>query len=126
MKRFLFQLSILIGIVVLFSTTSCNNDDDLLIQTTGNLIINARDGRGLSIVGETVYLYDNSADFNASPRRYMSTRRTDNSGQVRWINLTPGIYYFDLDFENQAGGFTRLSGSTRIEAGIETTVTLSP
>lgn len=117
MKKITLYLSILLA-VSLFS--NCAKEEDL----TGDLIVNARDGAGSSITGETVYLYANEADFNNL--LYSETEVTDNSGQVRFINLTPGVYYVDCDFANAGGGTTTISGNGSVSAGYETTITITP
>ena len=91
---------------------------------TGDLVVNARDGAGASLVGHTVYLYNNQADFNNN--LYSQTRITDNSGQVVFLNLYPGIYYADCDFTGMLGQTITITGSGSVSAGYETTITIRP
>lgn len=116
MKKLTFYLALLF-VVSLFS--NCQKED-----LTGDLIVNARDISGASIIGETVYLYANEADFNNL--LYTTTETTDNSGQVRFIDLEPGVYYVDCDFANAGGGTTNIWGSGSVSAGYETTITINP
>lgn len=92
--------------------------------TTGNLVVNARDVQGTSIIGEYVYLYNNQADFNN--RLYSKKLITNNSGQVKFENLSPAVYYMDCDFQNSLGGTTTIKGSGSVSAGYETTITIKP
>ena len=86
--------------IILITVVGCRKET-LIIDTTGSLVVNARDGAGTSLIGSTVYLYNNQADFNKS--LYSQTKITDNSGQVVFENLNPAIYYFDCDFTNALG-----------------------
>ena len=74
--------SITLAILMAVLVASCQKED-----LTGDLVVNARDGGGASITGETVYIYANEADFNNLI--YFDTRVTDNRGQVRFIDLDP-------------------------------------
>jgi hypothetical protein len=96
----------------------------VIVDETGDLVVNARDGIGSSLIGSKVYLYENIADFNNGI--YFQTRITDNSGQVRFDNLYPGVYYVDCDFENTLGLTITIYGSGSVSAGYETTVTIKP
>ena len=109
--------------IILISVAGCRKDT-VIIDTTGSLVVNARDGAGTSLIGRTVYLYDNQADFNNSI--YSETRTTDNSGQVIFENLDPAIYYIDCDFINSYGQTIVITGSGSVSAGYETTVTIRP
>ena len=109
--------------IILISVAGCRKDT-LIIDTTGSLVVNARDGAGTSLIGRTVYLYDNQADFNNSI--YSETRITDNSGQVVFENLVPAIYYIDCDFINSYEQTIVITGSGSVSAGYETTVTIRP
>lgn len=111
--------SITLAILMAVLVASCQKED-----LTGDLVVNARDGGGASITGETVYIYANEADFNNLI--YFDTRVTDNSGQVRFIDLDPGVYWVDCDFDNAAGGTTTIWGSGSVSAGYETTITITP
>lgn len=114
-KITLITLTVLMAVFI----TSCQKED-----LTGDLVVNARDGFGASIIGETVYLYANEADFNNL--LYSDTQVTDNSGQVTFSGLDPGVYYVDCDFDNAAGGITNIWGSGSVSAGYETTITIQP
>ena len=103
--------------IILISVAGCRKDT-VIIDTTGSLVVNARDGAGTSLIGRTVYLYDNQADFNNSI--YSETRTTDNSGQVIFENLDPAIYYIDCDFINSYGQTIVITGSGSVSAGYET------
>jgi len=94
------------------------------VQTTGTLIVNARDGVGTSLIGNTVYLYNNQADFNN--KIYSKTKVTDNSGQVRFETLNPAVYYVDCDFINTLGQTVTIVGNGSVSAGYETTITIKP
>ena len=107
----------------LLSAAGCRKEI-VVISTTGDLVVNARDGAGASLVGHTVYLYNNQADFNNN--LYSQTRTTDNSGQVVFLNLYPGIYYADCDFTGMLGQTIIISGSGSVSAGYETTITIRP
>ena len=115
--------TVLYFLLILISVVGCRKDT-LIINTTGSLVVNARDGAGTSLIGKTVYLYDNQADFNNSI--YSETRITDNSGQVVFENLQPAIYYIDCDFTNSLGQIVVVTGSGSVSAGYETTVTIRP
>ena len=96
----------------------------VVVAATGDLVVNARDGAGASLVGHTVYLYNNQSDFNNNV--YSQTRTTDNSGQVVFLNLNPGVYYADCDFIGMMGQTIIISGSGSVSAGYETTITIRP
>jgi hypothetical protein len=98
---------------------SCKKD-----PTTGDLIVNARDIEGTSVVSESVYLYNSEADFNNVI--YSKKLTTDNSGQVKFSELTPGIYYVDCDFVDQLNNTITITGSGSVSAGYETTITIQP
>ena len=115
--------TLLFFFIILISVAGCRKDT-LIVDTTGSLVVNARDGAGTSLIGSTVYLYNNQADFNNS--QYSQTRITDNSGQVVFENLSPAIYYFDCDFTNSLGQTVVVTGSGTVSAGYETTVTIRP
>lgn len=93
-------------------------------NTKGSLIVNARDSYGNSIIGEEVWLYRNEADF-INEIIYL-TAETNNSGQVRFSALDPGVYYVDCVFENTAGGYTYIKGKGAVSAGYETTIIIRP
>jgi hypothetical protein len=76
MKKIVFYF---LFFLTLITVAGCRKEI-VIIDTTGSLVVNARDGIGTSLIGSTVYLYDNRADFNNS--LYSQTRITDNSGQV--------------------------------------------
>ena len=107
----------------LLSVAGCRKEI-VVVTTTGDLVVNARDGAGASLVGHTVYLYNNQADFNNN--LYSQTAITDNSGQVVFENLSPAIYYVDCDFTNTLGQTIVVTGSGSVSAGYETTVTIRP
>jgi len=107
----------------LLSAIGCRKEIVVVVET-GDLVVNARDGAGASLVGHTVYLYNNQADFNNN--LYSQTRITDNSGQVVFLNLYPGIYYADCDFIGMMGQTIIISGSGSVSAGYETTITIRP
>lgn len=92
--------------------------------TTGNLVVNVRDGQGNSVIGWDVYLYANQADFNN--RLYTKKMKTDNSGQAKFENLSPAVYYVDCDYKTVAGNTVIVQGSGSVSAGYETTITIKP
>lgn len=92
--------------------------------TTGNLIVNVRDGVGNSVTGYYVYLYANNADY--INRIYTSKQKTNNSGQVTFTNLSPAVYYVDCDYETVSGSTVTVKGSGAVSAGYETTITIKP
>lgn len=116
MKQTIFYLLLLFTLV---NATGCKKKD-----TTGDLIVNARDGVGTSLNGETIYLYNNQADYNN--KLYSKTKVADNSGQVKFDNLVPGVYYVDCDFVNQLSQTITIWGSGSVSAGYETTITIKP
>src|SRR5512133_541846 len=109
--------------LTLISVSGCRKET-VFIETTGSLVVNARDGIGTSLIGSTVYLYNNQADFNNS--LFSQTLITDNSGQVVFGNLRPAVYYVDCDFTNSLGQTIVITGSGSVSAGYETTVTIRP
>ena len=109
---------VLAVIAVVF--TNCNKEE----ETTGDLEVFVEDITGVPIVGETVYLYNNEADFNNVI--YSDSKVSDNSGRVIFLNLSPGVYYVDCDFENQAGGVTTITGKGSVSVGFVTTITVTP
>jgi len=115
--------TVLYFLLILISVVGCRKET-LITDTTGSLVVNARDGAGYSLISSTVYLYNNQADFNNS--LYSQTRITDNSGQVVFENLLPAIYYVDCDFTNTLGQTIVVTGSGSVSAGYETTVTIMP
>ena len=118
MKKVLFYILICFALI---NIVGCQGS---LEDSTGDLVINARDGIGASLVGTTVYLYDNQYDYNNNI--YSQTGVTDNSGQVRFNYLTPEVYYFECDFTNTYGQTITLSGYSSVSEGSETTFTLMP
>lgn len=116
MKKHTYLILAFLAVTLL---SNCTKED-----LTGDLIVNARDITGSSIIGETVYIYANEADFNNLI--YFDTQVTDNSGQVRFLELDPGVYWVDCDFDNAAGGTTTIWGSGSVSAGYETTITITP
>ena len=111
---------LIVTLVLLIAFTSCRKDED----TTGDLEVYVEDINGVPIVGQTVYLYNNQADFNNVI--YSETRTTNNSGRVIFLNLKPGVYYVDCDFNNAAGGVTTVTGNGSVSAGFVTTITIHP
>jgi len=107
----------------LISLSGCRKEM-VVVETTGDLVVNARDGVGNSLIGTTIYLYDNRADFNNN--LYSLTGITDNSGQVIFVNLYPAIYYVDCDFISTTGQTITITGSSSVSAGYETTITIRP
>jgi uncharacterized protein (DUF2141 family) len=105
--------------LILMVFTNCRKE-----ETTGDLEVYVEDITGNPIVGEEVYLYNNEADFNNVI--FSDSKTTNNSGRVIFLNLNPGIYYVDCDFNNQAGGVTTVTGSGSVSAGFVTTITVSP
>jgi len=120
MKLTIFYFLLLLTLV---GASGCRKEV-IYVEETGDLVVNARDGAGTSLVGSTVYLYEDLTDFNNNI--YFMTRITDNSGQVRFDNLYPGVYYVDCDFENTLGQTVVIYGSGSVSAGYETTVTIRP
>jgi len=118
MKKVLFYILLSFALI---NIVGCQKS---LEDSTGDLVINARDGLGASLIGTTVYLYDNENDFNNNV--YSETRVTDNSGQVRFDYLTPSEYYFECDFTNTYGQIITISGYSSVYEGNETTFTLMP
>jgi hypothetical protein len=110
-------------LLTLVGASGCRKEV-IIVDETGDLVVNARDGAGTSLIGSTVYLYDDLSDFNNSI--YAQTRITNNSGQVRFDNLYPGVYYVDCDFENNYNQIIVIFGSGSVSAGYETTVTIRP
>ncbi|MCK9639856.1 MAG: hypothetical protein M0R39_08100 [Prolixibacteraceae bacterium] len=108
---------------MLLSVAGCRKEI-VVVVATGDLVVNARDGAGTSLVGHTVYLYNNQADFNNNI--YSQSATTDNSGQVVFLNLYPGVYYADCDFTGMLGQTIIISGSGSVSAGYETTITIRP
>jgi|GEM_PF-2553680 len=92
--------------------------------TTGNLVVNVRDGQGNSVIGRDVYLYNNEADFNNY--LYSEKKKTNNSGQVKFENLSPGVYWVDCDYKTVAGNTVTVKGKGSVSAGYETTITIKP
>lgn len=120
MKKVIFYFLLLLTII---GASGCRKEI-VVVETTGSLVVNARDGAGTSLIGSTVYLYNNQADFNNS--LFSQTRITDNSGQVVFGNLRPSVYYVDCDFVNTLGQTIVVAGSGSVSAGYETTVTIRP
>lgn len=120
MKRTIFYFLIFLSLI---GVSGCRKEI-VIVDETGDLVVNARDGVGSSLIGSTVYLYNNQADFNNG--LYSQTRITDNSGQVVFVNLSPAVYYVDCDFENTFGETIVIFGSGSVSAGYETTVTIKP
>ena len=120
MKLTIFYFLLLLTLV---GASGCRKEV-IYVEETGDLVVNARDGAGTSLVGSTVYLYEDLTDFNNSV--YSQSRTTNNSGQVRFDNLYPGVYYIDCDFENTYGETIVIFGSGSVSAGYETTVTIRP
>ncbi len=120
MKLTIFYFLLLLTLV---GASGCRKEV-VYVEETGDLVVNARDGAGTSLIGSTVYLYDDITDFNNSV--YSQTRITNNSGQVRFDNLYPGVYYVDCDFENNYNQIIVIFGSGSVSAGYETTVTIRP
>jgi len=117
MKKVLFYAFLFFALI---NIAGCQKS----VDPTGDLVINARDGVGTSLIGKTVYLYDNQYDFDNF--LFSDTQVTDNSGQVRFQYLTPAVYYFECDFVNTNGETVTISGSGNVFEGNETTVTLMP
>ncbi|MCL4484508.1 MAG: hypothetical protein M1445_18165 [Bacteroidetes bacterium] len=109
--------------LTLISVSGCRKEK-AIVDTTGDLVVNARDGIGTSLIGSTVYLYNNQSDFNNN--LYSQTRITDNSGQVRFLNLYPATYYVDCDFTSTSGQTITITGSGYVSVGYETTITITP
>lgn len=120
MKKTIFYFLLFFSLI---SVSGCRKETEY-IEPTGSLVVNARDGVGTSLIGKTVYLYNNQADFNNSV--FSQSRITDNSGQVIFGNLLPAVYYVDLDFTNTSGQVVVIFGSGSVSAGYETTVTIRP
>src|SRR5674476_1284348 len=57
MKKVLFYTLLFFALI---NIAGCQKS----IDPTGDLVINARDGVGTSLIGKTVYLYDNQYDFD--------------------------------------------------------------
>lgn len=91
---------------------------------TGDLVVNVRDGQGNSVIGWDVYLYNNEADFNNY--LYSEKKKTNNSGQVTFENLSPGVYWVDCDYKTVAGNTVTVKGKGSVSAGYETTITIKP
>ena len=92
--------------------------------TTGDLIVNVRDGQGNSVIGWDVYLYTNEANWN---NRLNTTKlTTNNSGQVKFENLSPAVYWVDCDYKTVAGNTVLVKDSGSVSAGYETTITIKP
>ena len=117
MKQVIFYILLFFTLI---NVSGCKKS----IDPAGDLVVNARDGAGSSLVGTTVYLYDNQYDYDNF--LHSETRVTDNSGQVRFEYLIPGVYYFECDFENNYGEIVTISGSANVYEGNETTFTLMP
>ena len=115
------QIFTLLLVSVATSTMSCNKEEE---KTTGDLTVYAEDINGSLISNETVYLYNNEADFNNVI--YSDSEITSNTGKVTFQNLNPGVYYVDCDFDNNAGGTTTISGQGSVSANHETTITIYP
>jgi hypothetical protein len=120
MKRTIFYFLLFLSLI---GVSGCRKEI-VIVDETGDLVVNARDGAGTSLIGSTVYLYNNQADFNNG--LYSQTRITDNSGQVVFVNLNPAVYYVDCDFVNTFGQTILIAGSGSVSAGYETTVTIRP
>ena len=120
MKRTIFYFLLFLTLIIV---SGCRKEI-VYVDETGDLVVNARDGAGTSLIGSTVYLYEDITDFNNNI--FFKTRITDNSGQVRFDNLYPGVYYVDCDFENTYGETIVIFGSGSVSAGYETTVTIRP
>ena len=118
MKKVLFYALLLFALI---NIAGCQKSVE---DPAGDLVINARDGVGASLVGKTVYLYDNKYDFDNF--LYSETQVTNNSGQVWFEFLTPAVYYYECDFVNTNGETVTISGSGSVFEGNETTVTLMP
>jgi len=121
MKQTIFYFLFLLTLI---NISGCKKEAVVVVPTTGSLVVNARDGVGTSLIGNTVYLYNNQADFNNS--LYSQTKVTDNSGQVRFENLNPAVYYVDCDFINQLSQTVTITGNGSVSAGYETTITIKP
>ena len=114
MKLKFLKLVLLLALIF-----GCNKE-----ETTGDLIVFVEDINGTAITNETVYLYNNQADYNNAI--YSKTEVTNNQGRVKFSFLDPGVYYVDCDFNNAAGGVTTVSGDGSVSAGFETTITIGP
>ncbi|MEN9301828.1 MAG: SdrD B-like domain [Bacteroidota bacterium] len=114
----LFLMLFLLGATSMLSTGCQKNK-------TGDLVINVVDNLNGSVgAGQTVYLYNNQADFNAGT--YAKTATTNSSGQVTFTNLAPGTYYADCDWTSLVGLTFTSSGSGVVEAKMVTTITIAP
>lgn len=100
-------------------TTSCKKNK------TGDLKVNVIDGTGNSIgSGKTVFLYQGLSDYNNA--LYSESAITNSSGQVEFLELEPGDYYADCDWENQLGFIVTSSGSGSVDKKMVTTITIAP
>ena len=115
--KFIFLLLCAIGFSAL--TTSCKKNK------TGDLKVSVIDGLGNALgANHTVYLYRGKANFDA--QTYEETAITDNAGQVQFLELVPGDYYADCDWENQLGFTITSEGGGSVEAKMVTTITIAP
>lgn len=118
MKKSIYLFSFL-SIALLFLGTGCQKNK------TGDLVVNVVDGLGASVgAGQTVYLYNNSLDFE--DKVYSKTATTNSSGQVVFTKLTPGLYYADCDWQNLVGITITSSGSGEVIKKMQTTITIAP
>ncbi|PKR79954.1 hypothetical protein CW751_12045 [Brumimicrobium salinarum] len=108
--------------LIISITSGCKKES--IEQTTGDLIVNAIDINGTPLDNETVYLYNNEADFNNVI--YSKSLITNSNGRVTFLNLVPGVYYVDCDFENMNGGVTTITGQGSVSSGYETEITIQP
>lgn len=118
----IFLKSSLLVLLLGFSLFSCKKED--VESKTGSLVVNVRDATGGSVIGYDVYLYNNQADFNNVI--YTKKLTSNNSGQVKFENLSPAVYYVDCDYQTTGGQSVNVSGNGSVSAGYETTITIKP
>ncbi len=112
-------VSSFLALAVLMIAASCQKE-----ETTGDLIVYAEDINGTALADETIYLYNDEADFNNVI--YSDSKVADDNGSVVFELLEPGEYFVDCDFNNSNGGVTTITGSGSVSAGYETTITITP
>ncbi|MCO5280844.1 MAG: hypothetical protein M9931_07310 [Chitinophagales bacterium] len=117
--------TILLAFTFITTVSSCKKEEITPSKRkTGSLVVNVRDGIGNSVVGYSVYLYVNQADF--INRLYSDKATTNSSGQVKFSELSPRVYYVACNYKTVGGSTVRVEGNAAVSAGYQTTITIRP
>jgi hypothetical protein len=107
--------------------SSCSKEEDedvVVVATTGDMVVNAKDALGSALDGKTIEIF--TSEDNYINGVVFKSATCDANGQVKFLGLSPQKYWVYFEYTSLLGNIVTANETTTITAGNVNTITLQP